>query len=633
LSYAVVAAIYAPGLSGGFVFDDFPNIVDNTAVQPKEVSLASFVAAALSSPSSELKRPLASLTFAANVLFTGLDPGAMKVTNLLIHLLNGLLVFVLFRMLMRVMDKPWIEYRITAIAAAGSFAWLVLPINLTAVLYVVQRMESLANLFVLLGLIGYVRVRSRLARRSGKIVLPAIACIVAATAAGLMAKETAILLPLYALCVETCVFHFRWSDGSFAHSLAWAYGVMLVPPILIGAAWLGPGILDDRTWATRDFTLTTRLLSEPRILVDYLRWTVLPTLNDLSFYHDDFVQSTGWLTPWTTTASIIGLTTLAVFAWILRRSLPLFSLGIALFFACHTLTATVLPLELVYEHRNYFASIGVVLAVTDLIALAVHHTPYKWRRSVLIVPICLIIVALHATLVTAYAWGSPLGLAEELGRRAPASPRAQYELGRAYIIESHYDPASPSTQKAYAPLERAADLPGSSILPQQALIFFNARLHRPVKPTWWTSLQGKLTERPATVQDESSLGSLSSCLNQGLCDFPATELDKSFRAAMSHSRVSARLIAMYANFAWESLDNHQLALQLQRKAVDAAPNEGAYRIGLVRMLIQSGMRDQALNEIEALRPLNVAGRYERDIRELRTTFDRSGEPAEPTSRP
>src|SRR5215469_10833857 len=85
----LTAIVYWPGLSGAFVFDDYPNIVDNAGVQPSHANLSSLVSAALSSPSSEFSRPLASLSFAVNYLFTGLNPYWMKLTNLVIHLLNG----------------------------------------------------------------------------------------------------------------------------------------------------------------------------------------------------------------------------------------------------------------------------------------------------------------------------------------------------------------------------------------------------------------------------------------------------------------------------------------------------------------------------------------------------------------
>ena len=70
-------------------------------MQPHNASIPSLVGAALSSPSSQFKRPLASLTFAANYLATGLDPYWMKLTNVIIHLLNGWLVYLLARALLR----------------------------------------------------------------------------------------------------------------------------------------------------------------------------------------------------------------------------------------------------------------------------------------------------------------------------------------------------------------------------------------------------------------------------------------------------------------------------------------------------------------------------------------------------
>ena len=157
-------AVYWPGLYGGYTFDDYPNIVDNSALRPAHVGFKSLLAAALSSPSSQFKRPLSSLTFTANWLLTGMDPFWFKLTNVLIHLGNGVLLFWLTRRLLRAARpsiEPLHEMWVAALIAGG---WLLLPINLTAVLYVVQRMESLGNLFVLAALLGYVRGRMRMQR-------------------------------------------------------------------------------------------------------------------------------------------------------------------------------------------------------------------------------------------------------------------------------------------------------------------------------------------------------------------------------------------------------------------------------------------------------------------------------------
>src|SRR5690606_38727533 len=97
------ALVYWPGLRGGFVFDDYPNIVDNRLLHVDwNDGWREWLAAAFSSPASALQRPLASLTFAVNHALTGLDPYWMKLANLGIHLLNAWLVLLLCHQVLRV---------------------------------------------------------------------------------------------------------------------------------------------------------------------------------------------------------------------------------------------------------------------------------------------------------------------------------------------------------------------------------------------------------------------------------------------------------------------------------------------------------------------------------------------------
>jgi hypothetical protein len=42
-SLILVTAIYCPGLSGGWLFDDYPNFVDNQGVQPTGARIGSLV--------------------------------------------------------------------------------------------------------------------------------------------------------------------------------------------------------------------------------------------------------------------------------------------------------------------------------------------------------------------------------------------------------------------------------------------------------------------------------------------------------------------------------------------------------------------------------------------------------------
>jgi hypothetical protein len=611
-------AVYWPGLHGGFLFDDYPNIVENKGVQPQHLAFSELARAALSSPSSSLKRPLASLSFAANYLLSGLNPFWMKLTNVVIHLLNGALVYLLSIKLLNASERSTSSrtgqqtHRIAAIIAA---AWLLLPINLTAVLYVVQRMESLANVFVLLGLLGYCHGRQlMLEGRERTGLLLCSFSIASGTALGLAAKETAVLLPLYAVLIESFTFRFRRTESRADWRIAGLFFIVLVLPLTIGLVWQLPLILRPSTWASRDFTLVERLLSEARIVVDYIGWTLLPIPRFLSFYHDDFEISRSLFAPWTTALSLATLAVLAIAALALRRRHPLAALGIALFIGAQTLTATVLPLELIYEHRNYFASFGLLLVLIPPLCSSTASLPLA-RRTLLL---GLLLLWTTQTATTAYAWGNPLRLSYEMAGRAADSPRAQYDLGRTYVALSKYDPDSPFTKMAYAPLERAAALPHSSILPEQALIYMNARMGRTVEDRWWDSLIEKLRARRPDAQDEGALGALTKCAIDQLCPLPPQRMVDAFLAALNHPAPRPRTLAAYSDYAWNVLQDRTLAEQLAADAVAAAPRESVYRITLIRMLIVQGKSVEAESQLAALSRLNVGGQLDNELRALET---------------
>lgn len=625
LAMLVTAAAYLPGAAGGYLFDDFPNIVDNDGIHITNWSVPSLASAALSSPSSEFKRPLASLTFALNYLLGGLDPLGMKVTNIVIHLLNGLVAFALLRLLFSGgVRTPTRNDDMNAVIVTA--LWLVMPINLTAVLYVVQRMESLANLFVLLALLGYLIGRRRmLAGRDGFLL--AASSLIIGTALGLLSKETAILTPLYAGLLEWLVLGWRAYPATptraVSRKVVGLFVVILVVPFIAGAIVVGPSLFAHSTWASRNFTMPERLLSECRIVADYIVWTLLPTPSDLSFYHDDFVTSTGWTQPWATLVSGLVLGALAVTGVAARKRMPLFALGITWFFACHVLTATIIPLELIYEHRNYFSSLGLVLALVAFMRgignAEVQQTPGRRGGSIILAVLGAYLVAMTA--FTATRWATPLSLAQELANRAPMSPRAQYELGRTYVITSAYNPDSPFIAPAYRALERAAALPRSSTLPEQALIFFAAKLDHPVKDEWWQSMETKLRANPIAIEDESAIMSLSTCALQKGCNLPNDKLLGLYLAALSHPAPHSRLLAAYSEFAWAALGDHPLGYSMIRKATEVEPSEPSYHITTLRYAIAMDDLAMARDQLSRLQRLNVGGRLSSQISLLQAQID------------
>jgi hypothetical protein len=588
----VTSLAYLPSLRGRYVLDDYPNIVDNAAVHMTTFSWDALRTAFASSPSDDLPRPLAMLTFALNWYATGADPSWMKLANLIVHLANGLLVFVLIRVLARAANPSPNEPR-DAIGSADRLAlivaaaWLLAPINFTAVGYVVQRMESLSQLCVLGGLCAYVATRAAVAP-----ALSTTKCAVAlilGTTLGCAFKESALLLPLYACIAEACVFGFR-SGGRIDRHLVALFVVTLLIPGFVALIGVVPHFVTADAYANRAFTLGERVLTEPRILIDYFVWTFLPLPRALSLYHDEIAVSRDLFHPLTTLLSIAALTAGFVVAIALRRSRPLIATGILWFLAAHLMTASVIPLELAFEHRNYFASIGALLAASSaFVAIPAD----RWPVARIALGAGLIVLFACVTFLRALEWGNPVGFALAESQKNPHSLRATYELGRTYVVLSGFRADSPFLPLAFEALERGATLPGSDTLADQGLLILASRTGHAIEPAWWTRIHDKLRTQPVTSQDVTSLYALAQCAISRKCTFAPEEMVGCFTAALTHTRFASQILSIYASYAINVLGDRALALNLVRESIVQAPRDLQLRRNLVTLLIESRRKQEA----------------------------------------
>lgn len=604
---AAVALAYWPGRNGGFVFDDYPNIVNNSALHVTQPVWQDWVAATMSSPARSLPRPLAMLTFAINHYFTGLDPVPMKLTNVAIHLLNTLLVFGLIRSLIRTCTQslPAHSSRPEWAALFVAGCWALHPINVMAVLLVVQRMESLSHTFVFAGLWLYLLGRLRQRRGEGGWLLIVLG-LIPFTALGVLVKESAALLPLYAFCLELCVLRFQTAQQRFDRRLLTLFVFVLFLPAVLAVIWLLPPALGSGAFASRDFTLVERLMTEPRVIFDYFQWTVLPDLADLSLYHDDYAVSRGLLDPPATLIAIIGLPIVIAAALLIRRRRPLASLGLLWFFGAQVLTATFIPLELVFEHRNYFASVGICLLFADLLFLA--PTVATARRIGATLAFSAVLACAGITYLRTSEWSNAVSFAVSEVAKHPQSPRATYYLGWMLATASRYDPDSKLIEPAFAVLDQSRRLRNSNMLPDQASLVLAARTGRPLQRSWWDHMQSRLRERPIGPQETGALGGLMTCAIERRCAFPPDDMLDTFGAALSHG-ANPEVLSVYANYALNALEDPELALRLWSEAKALNPNEPQYRISVIKLLIHVGRYDDAWLEIGQLRGLGRLGQY------------------------
>lgn len=614
----VVALVYWPGLAGSFEFDDSTFLIANAAIKVVDPGISDWIAAAMSFPSgSHQGRWLGMLSFAINHYFTGMEPFWFKLTNLGIHLLNGFLLFLALRTLFEfhAASRPSRTSERTfdcgLAAAALAALWLALPINLTGVLYISQRLESLSNTFVFLGLWWY--LRARLAHWKGEKGTSGLwAALLVCTGIGVMVKESAILLPLYTACAEFALTGGRDREGRWSRPVLTLYGSLLVVPLLAGLVWLGGWIGGPRSYS-RAFSIPERLLTEGRVLIHYMAWILVPNLDSLTLHHDDIAISRGLLDPPTTLASLLAIAAMLGVAIWQRARRPLFALGIFWYFGGHVLTATVIPLMLVFEHRNYFPSVGLLLAAAALLVL---EGPILRRRTVVFGASCLFAFYAFTTALRAQEWSSALQLAATDAAKRPESSAAQYEYARALLNSTLNGEKEPMRRRAFEVLEPMAANLQADAVHNQLLIVTSAKLGLPIKQEWWTSLIAKLKSHPPTSTDASALIELLRCYDDRVCPPDIEHLREAFEVAASHPGGYAPFLAAYGQFALDYLHDVPLAERQYRAALEQSPSDPISRANLVVFLARVGRLEEARAQLERVREMNYLGMLDKRIDEL-----------------
>ena len=373
LLIGLAGLLFVPGLNGPFVFDDITNITTNYYLKVDSLGWSTLIAAARSGDAGPLGRPIPMLSFALDYYLAGSFSNTFpfKLTSLLVHVLNGWLVFIFIRLVHRAGIKSGLDdngLRDSATLLIGltiSVLWVIHPVQANAVHYVVQRMTSLSAMFVLLTAIFYLHGRFLLEDRNGSYKFFLLGLAPLSLLAGLYSKENAVLaIPLVAL-LEYFFFResflWRWLNRIDRRVLV----ASLLLFLFTGAAALT--LYSIPGYGGRDFTLGERALTETRVVAYYLYLIFFPVITNFGLFHDDFQLSTSLVDPVSTLLAIVFLFALVAIALIYRKKYPYLSLGIAWYLVAHSLESTVLPLELIHEHRNYVALIGPLLALKPLL--------------------------------------------------------------------------------------------------------------------------------------------------------------------------------------------------------------------------------------------------------------------------
>lgn len=460
---ALVFSLIGAGLYGwtlGFPmeFDDFMYLKDNplstdvrSFAYPLEFKEFANRAAGLGLDpdlsTNFILRPVAYLTFYWNYQLDAYNPEWWRLANVVIHVVNSLLVFALIMLLLAgwVRQGRLMHGSSVFISVTSALLFLVHPLAIESVTYIVQRFTSMGTLFYLLGLCLYFGgVQSVTATRSLALRLSGAGVLLA----GMLTKECTFTAPLIAVMLDVVV---RGSTlrGALRRAVPLLVLLPVIPVLVLLVSWAQNGgdfslqhavnltNLKDEPWSHWHF-----LLTQLTVIVEYMRLAVWPTGLNLdpewplyrSITDGPVMAAIGW---------IVVLLGCSFAAYRLFRREPRAALVFAAliwFFTTVFISSGLVPLpDLKAEHRSYLPSIGLFVIVACLLDGLRRWRPSRWAAGLLV-----LVAAGALSLVTVRRnelWRTQITLWEDTAVKSPNKPRVWGNLGCAHFEVGNVDQA------------------------------------------------------------------------------------------------------------------------------------------------------------------------------------------------
>ena len=434
--FTLTFLIYSNTFNASWHFDDYPNILDNSNLHIKNLQLKTIYKTFFGrsgTVSDSLYRPVSCLTFALNWYFGEDNVTGYHIINITIHILTA---FFLYLAILKLFKSPNLKDKFKGnehfIALLTAVLWVVNPIQTQAVNYIVQRMTSLAAMFYVFGIYFYIntRVTYSLKRR----ILFIIGCILSFILA-IGSKENAAMLPLALLLLEIIFFQ----DIGIKRTRRLFFGIAAVAGVLVFTMGLllfmkGDPLFFLKGYAYRPYSFAERLMTESRIVIYYLSQIFYPTPYRLSIQHDVLI-STGLLKPLTTLPAILVVILLVGTGLFLVKKRPIIAFAILFFFLNHVIESTIIPLEIMYEHRNYLPTIFLFFPVsTALVKVANYYREKKHFIYLLEISLIsfLIICLCGMTYLRNMVWATEKTLWEDALVKAPNNAKPLQNMAAYY---------------------------------------------------------------------------------------------------------------------------------------------------------------------------------------------------------
>ena len=463
--------IYCNIYDSPFVFDDKRQIVENSKIR----CLANYFSI------EQLLKPRAivDLTFALNYKFGKLNVFGYHLVNVLIHIINGFIIYflalIIFKQLAhfpKVSNSTIFQSSIInhqSIPLMSLFAALIFiahPIQTQAVTYTVQRYASMAAMFYMASVLFYLKARMTGGRGQGSGIrdqgsevkkssvfslLPS-AFYIFSILCGILAflsKQNTASLPAAILLVEYLFVDRTWQGWKrkipwFAVAFTFWFLFVLYVSGFFGGWHEGAGMLEDVSGFMRETEKVSRwnyLCTEFNILVIYIRLLFLPVGQSLDYMYP---FKTSFFDGHTPLAFLFLAGIVAFGIWNIKKR-PVIAFVIFWFFISLSVESSIIPIrDAMYEHRLYMPLFGFSILVAYLLVYFLSNRPVWIMFIFALIVICLGSGSYFRNQV----WQSELSLWSDVVSKNIDNYRGWYNRGHVFLRMGKHREAIQQFKKA-----------------------------------------------------------------------------------------------------------------------------------------------------------------------------------------
>ena len=359
--------LYFPTLNYPFHFDDFSNIVENPYI--RRLGDFSLLIKGLNLHQSWF-RALPTFTFALNYHFHQLDVFGYHFVNLILHICSGILIYFISKHLLpfelqreggAAQDRAgrFTPYSLPVFSLFISLIFIVHPIQVNTVTYIVQRNEGLSSFFMLLSFFLFIKGN----RTEGLTKVFYFTGAGIALAGSIFSKEIGFTLPVLFILFDL-IFICESRETAIRHLKIYGWGIL--PIALYVLFFLRGGILFLLLKGAKEFFWSPfeNLMTQANVILQYIKLMILPWPGWLNVDHDFQVSKTLFEFP--TLLSVSAILFLLGFALLSVKKRRLLSFAIGWFLVILTPTSSLIPLwDIMVEYRLYLPmfAYGIVLAL------------------------------------------------------------------------------------------------------------------------------------------------------------------------------------------------------------------------------------------------------------------------------